>query len=126
MKDQLYILVVAHEPKWQAFIAQVLGTKDYIVHRCSDTESALHEIRDNDFDLIIVDALLENLLESLAANPESYRLLVVSATPSVPEAIWAYRLGALDYVHKAFGESSLLATVESVLLKQPAQQRSLE
>jgi DNA-binding response OmpR family regulator len=119
------ILVAAHEPIWRAFVAKVLRAEGYTVHLCGDTASTLLEIRDNDFDLIIVDILMEDLLEALAKESVSRRLLVVSANPSVFEAITAYRLGAIDYVNKAFGESSLLAIIESALQKQPAQQRSL-
>ncbi len=123
MKDKARILVVDREPDWRTFVAHVLHKGGYIVHLCGDTRSALQEIRATNFDLIIVDALLMDLLRSLAMEPVRYRLLVVTAAPSVPKAISAYRWGALDYINKAFGESSLLATVELVLQKQPAQQR---
>ena len=65
------------------------------------------------------------VIETLAMGSTSYRLIVVSAAPSVSEAIRAYRLGALDYINKAFGEASLLVTVANVLKKQPARQRQL-
>jgi len=67
-----------------------------------------------------VDALFMDWLKTLAVEDKRYRLLVVSVRPDVPEAINAYRLGALDYVHKAFGETSLVTAVKNVLQKSPA------
>jgi DNA-binding NtrC family response regulator len=122
MSNKARIFVVAHEPKWKNFVADVLSPK-YDVHLCHDPEFALQEIRDNDFDLIIVDVLVEDLLEALYEEKVRRRLLVVSAHPSVSEAIRAYRLGALDYANKAFGETSLLVMIENILQKKPAQKR---
>ncbi len=123
MKDQDRILVIDREPKWRTFIVRALRKDGYTVHLCGDSQSALREIIDDNFDLIVIDTLLLNWLDTLAAERARHRLLVVTAAPSVPEAILAYRRGALDYVSKTFDASGLLATVVAVLQKQPVPQQ---
>lgn len=120
------IMVVDNDPEWRSFVAHVLRQAGFVVELYNDVQEALHKIKDDDFDLIIVDAPLLNLLNLLAGETIRHRLLVVSGAPSVPEAITAYRWGALDYINKAFGEATLLQTVTGVLEKPPARQRALE
>ncbi len=122
MRNKAHILVVAHDSQWRAFAAQTLRDEGYSVHVCGDTQSALQDIADDGFDLIVVDALMADLLNALATDPGRHRLLVVTAAQSVPEAILAYRQGALDYVSKAFDLAGWLATISTVLRKQPVQQ----
>lgn len=116
------IMVVDNDPEWRSFVAHVLRQAGHVVALYNDVEEALQKIRDDNFDLVIVDAPLLNLLNLLGGDAIRHRLLVVSGAPSVPEAISAYRWGALDYINKAFGEASFLQTVSSVLEKPPARQ----
>lgn len=120
MSDQTQILVAASGRRWLEFVEEVLRHHEFAVYLCSDSQSAQQTLTQTKIDLIIIDALFMELLKTLAAGSERYRLLVVSVRPDVPEAIDAYRLGALDYVHKAFGEASLVAAVQNVLQKSPA------
>lgn len=123
MKNKENILVIAREPEWQTFVAQALRAAGYKVYLASDKPSALRAIAEHNLDLIIVDAVLAELLKTLAWQYVNNRLLVVTATPSVAEAISAYRYGALDYVSKAFDATNLLEAVAIALQKRPVQQR---
>lgn len=125
MAAKARIMVVDNDPEWRSFVAHVLRQAGHVVELYNDVQKALQTIRDDDFDLIVVDAPLLNLLNLLAGETIRHRLLVVSGAPSVPEAISAYRWGALDYINKAFGEATLLQTVTGVLKKPPAQQRAV-
>ena len=122
MRNKAHILVVAHDQRWREFAAQALRDEGYSVHVCGDTQAALQDIADDGFDLIVVDALMADMLNTLATDPGHHRLLVVTAAQSVPEAILAYRRGALDYVSKAFDLAGWLATISTVLRKKPVQQ----
>lgn len=123
MKEKPPILVVDYDPEWRKFVSHVLRQDGYTVHLADDVQSAFREIKVSNFELIIIDAPLLSALCTLIAEPFRYRLLVVTTSPSVPEAIAAYRWGASDYINKAFGELSLLSTVAAVLGRKPAQQR---
>ncbi len=108
--------------QWREFAAQALRDEEYLVQVCGDTQAALRYIADDGYDLIVVDALMADVLNALAADPGRHRLLVVTAAQSVPEAILAYRRGALDYVSKAFDVYGWLTTISTVLQKKPVQQ----
>jgi DNA-binding NtrC family response regulator len=123
VSDQTRILVIDREPEWREFVGDILRQNEYTVNLFNDLQLASRKIAENNFDLIIVEAPLLGRLKALAATLAAYRLLVVTSGPTVEEAINAYRSGALDYVHKAFGEVSFLMTVATVLQKPPAQPR---
>jgi DNA-binding response OmpR family regulator len=123
VKNKKNILVVAREPEWQTFVVQALRASGYTVYLASDTSSTLRAIAEFEIALIIVDAVLVELLKKLAWQYGNNRVLVVTATPSVAEAISAYRYGAVDYISKAFDASSLLDAVTAALQKRPVQQR---
>lgn len=125
MKQKENILVVAREPEWQTFVTQALRKAGYNVYLAHDKASALGAIAGYQPDLIIVDATLADLLKTLAWQSVDNRLMVVTATPSVAEAVSAYRYGALDYVSKAFDIAGLLEAVTAALQKQPVRQRLL-
>lgn len=119
------ILVVAKPDQWQTFVMQALRKAGYNVYQAHDQASALRAIAGDQPDLIIVDATLADLLKTLAWQYVDNRLMVVTATPSVAEAVSAYRYGALEYLSKAHDIASLLEAVTAALQKQPVQQRLL-
>jgi DNA-binding response OmpR family regulator len=125
VKEQGRILIVDREPEWRRFIVETLQKHGYTVYLGSDAQTTLREIVDDNFDLIVVDALLLDWLDTPAIQRICHRLLVVTAAPSVPEAVGAFRRGALDYVSKAFDAPSLLSIITLALTKQPALQQSL-
>jgi DNA-binding response OmpR family regulator len=113
------MLIIDREPMWRAFVVEALQERGYAVHLGSDVQAALREIRDDHFDLIIIDASLLEWLDAPAIEHLCHRLLVVTATPSVPEALWVFRCGAVDYINKAFDVPDLLRSVAAALRKQP-------
>lgn len=117
------ILIIDREPEWQRFSAQVLNTRGYKVEACTTTEKAMQELDDNGFDLVIVDAVLSNLIDTIATGHTDKRLLVTTTSPSVSEAIMAFRRGALDYVKKVFDRTQLLNAVSDALEKEAIAQR---
>jgi DNA-binding response OmpR family regulator len=125
VKGQGRILVVDREPEWRRFMVETLQKQGYTVYLGRDAQMTLREIADDNFDLIVVDALLLDWLDTPAIHRMCHRLLVVTAAPSVPEAVRAFRRGALDYVSKAFDASGLLGIIALALTKQPALQQSL-
>jgi DNA-binding response OmpR family regulator len=103
-------------------MVQALRAAGYTIIPASDTSSTLQAIAEFEIDLSIVDAVLVELLKTLARQYGKNRVLVVTATPSAAEAILAYRYGAVDYISKAFDASSLLDAVTAALQKRPVHQ----
>jgi len=122
MNHQGRMLIVDREPMWRAFVVEALQASGYSVHLASDAQTTLREIRDDNFDLIIIDASLLQWLDAPTIEHLCHRLLVVTASPSVPEAIWVFRQGVVDYISKAFDASVLLMSVAAAIRKQPVTQ----
>jgi DNA-binding response OmpR family regulator len=91
-----------------------------------DGVSALEQIGDEDFALVLLDINLpkRNGLEVLSAMRASDNLvpvIVISARQGEFDKVNALRLGADDYVTKPFALAELLARIEAVLRRtQPA------
>lgn len=123
MKPIGNILIVDREPEWRIFSTHVLRSTGYTVESCSSTEDALKELAENGFDLIIIDAVLNNLIDTVALEYTDKRLLITTTSPSVPEAVMAFRRGALDYVKKIFDGDLLLSSVSVALRKKAVANR---
>ncbi len=123
MENPKQILVADREPEWIRFATEVLEEAGYVIETDDNVQSALQKLTREHFDLAIVDAPMRQLLEQLSTEAEPRRFLVVTTAPSITEAIFAFRLGAVDYVNKVFDPEALSGLVADVLHKQPAQQR---
>jgi DNA-binding NtrC family response regulator len=101
------ILVVDDEPKILRLIAGYLEESGHSVARCGarlEAEALLeHEI----FDLLITDVRLPDgsgvsLLEHARELCPSLEVILITAFGTIPEAVQAMKLGALDYLEKPF------------------------
>ena len=64
VNQQGRMLIVDREPMWRAFVVEALQKSGYAVHLASDAQTTLREIRDDNFDLIIIDASLLQWLDA--------------------------------------------------------------
>ena len=119
MDERKHILVVDREPEWRGFAARVLLEAGYVVSMHHDVATSLSEISQRASDLVLADASLDNLLNGLAKDHPDVRFVVFTASPSVVEALAAYRRGALDYESKSFDPLLILAAVKNALQKRP-------
>lgn len=114
-----YILVVDREPEWREFVAEQLRDAGYSVSIQLDTASTFREVERRFPDLILADASLSDLVDRLAIDYRSLRFIVFTVSPSVQEALRAFRRGALDYEGKAFDTLALLRVVQVALDSAP-------
>jgi DNA-binding response OmpR family regulator len=124
------ILVVDDEVRLTRHIASSLieaGHDPAIVH---DGESALKEVRNTPFDLIVLDIGLPGIdglevLRRLRAMKISTRVLVLTARGQVQDRVTGLELGADDYLAKPFAMQELVARVRA-LSRRFAEQPELE
>ena len=121
MSHSARILIADSEPEWRNFAIKTLRQAGYNAHGTETSESTLSEIVRGDAELILTDAGLTNLVRTLAIQQQNTRFVVFTTSPSVKDALVAYRYGALDYTTKAFEQGSLLDTIRRALNKQPVQ-----
>ncbi len=85
-----------------------------------DSQRAAKRLREERFDLLIVDIRMPGLsgvqlLRSVRQRDPTVAVLMMTAFPSVETAVESMKLGAADYITKPFLPEDLLATVRRLL-----------
>ena len=116
------ILVVDDSEEIRFLLKTMLDTQGYRVETANDGERALAALRDDSFDLVILDVMMPlkdgyTVLREMrqAGLRESTRVLMLTAKAT--DADWArgYSLGVDDYVTKPFEVDELIDSVRKVL-----------
>jgi len=118
------VLVVDDEPQIRRVLRSTLAARGYEVHDAPTGEDALAAIRQNRFDLVLLDVNmpgmggLEACREIRAGSAVAIIMLTVS--DSEEDKVGALDAGADDYVTKPFGMPELLARIRAALRRLPA------
>lgn len=89
-------------------------------YKCSDGEEALYQIKQNIYDLIILDLMLPEIsgfeiLSKLRKNKINTPVLILTAKDSLQDKVKGLTYGADDYLVKPFEREELLARIEAIL-----------
>ncbi|MBN1326484.1 MAG: sigma-54-dependent Fis family transcriptional regulator [Candidatus Cloacimonetes bacterium] len=101
------ILIVDDEPDMRESLRDLLSRDGYHIEEASDGEEALDLYRQNSFDIVISDIIMQNmdgieLLKQLKkVDPEAVVILITGYS-SIQGAISAIKMGAEDYFTKPF------------------------
>jgi two-component system phosphate regulon response regulator PhoB len=117
-----HVLIVEDERDLQKVIAYNLKQAGFDVVSAHDGETALRAVREERFDLVILDLMLPDLpgteiCRRLKANKETASIPVIMVTAKGEEIdrIVGFELGADDYVVKPFSVRELILRVRAVL-----------
>jgi len=122
------ILIVEDDTNIAKSIKAILSTVNYDCTVCSDGGSAVDEIYNNSYDLILLDIMLPGkdgfeIMEEI--KPREVPVIFLTAKGDVNDRVKGLRLGADDYIPKPFEAIELLARVEAVLRRTNKTQKSL-
>jgi DNA-binding response OmpR family regulator len=114
------LLVVEDENLIARFVARGLQAEGYTTSVAADGETACRRLRQEEWDLVILDLLLPtrdgfDVLRDLAATANQVPVLVLSAKRSVDVKVSALDAGAADFLAKPFALDELLARVRALL-----------
>ncbi|MFK5925661.1 MAG: sigma-54 dependent transcriptional regulator [Desulfuromusa sp.] len=113
------ILIVEDEEMLRESLVDFFQQENYIALSAETLFEARKEMRQHDFDLMILDMKLPDGsgLDLLAEVPDPQSLLVIVATafPEVQTAVTALKLGAFDYINKPFDLDELQILVERAM-----------
>ena len=116
------ILVTDDESNIRLTIRMALETEGYLVREASNGREALKAIEQQTPDLVLLDLnmpvmdgmqMLEQL-KSLAVENKP-RVMVLTAFGSIPTAVKATRLGAVEFMEKPLDPTELRQTIRSIL-----------
>lgn len=125
MKEK--ILVVDDEKDILELIEYNLTKNGYRVKTALSGEDALELIKENDYDLIILDLMLPgvdgfDICKIIKADKQKANIPIVMVTAKADEAdkVAGLEIGADHYVTKPFSPRELLAIVKATLRRKPA------
>jgi len=117
------VLVVDDEQAIADLICYHLSREGFEVGKCHDGESALRLVREDRWDLVILDIMLPRLsgwevLRALGMEKRNVPVLVLSARGEEADKVAGLELGADDYVTKPFSPRELVARVRAHLRRK--------
>jgi two-component system KDP operon response regulator KdpE len=129
MSKRMRFLVVDDEVSIRRFLVTTLTAHGYDVFEVSTGEEALFSIRQNKFDLIILDLVLPDINGIVVASRirefSTIPIIILSVQENEGEKVKALDAGADDYLTKPFGMDELLARIR-VALRHSGQGFSLQ
>lgn len=114
------ILIVEDEPSMQIGLKDNLEIEGYSVALASDGEEGLVKIKNNKFDLILLDVMLPKLsgfdvCKAARTAGISTPIILLTARGEEIDKILGLEFGADDYITKPFSLRELLARVKAIL-----------
>jgi len=120
-----HILIVDDEPNVRLVFRTALESSGYRVSSAEDGEKALLWLESTPIDLVLLDLQMPGVggmevLEGLRETGNDVPVVIVTAHGSVPDAVQAMKLGAIDFLAKPLSPDTLRAVVAEVLARHAA------
>lgn len=112
------ILIVDDDKGIRAVISDFLSKHGFLTHTAGDVEAMRRALRDERFDLIVLDVMMpkEDGLSALRSlGPDAPPVIMLSAVGDDIDRIVGLELGADDYLAKPCNPRELLARIRTVL-----------
>jgi DNA-binding NtrC family response regulator len=114
------ILVVDDEASIRRTLREILEYEDFEVEEAVDGEEALEALRENAYDLVILDVKMPKMdgmevLETIADEGYEVPVLMISGHGTIETAVESTKLGAYDFIEKPPDLNRLLVTVRNAL-----------
>jgi DNA-binding response OmpR family regulator len=122
MSSEKHILIVDDEPNVRLVFRTALQSADYTLSTADNGDSALRWTGETQFDLILLDLQMPGMngmdvLRKLRAGNNDVPVVIVTAHGSVPDAVEAMKLGAIDFLRKPLSPDELRNVVAEVLAR---------
>jgi DNA-binding response OmpR family regulator len=116
------VLVVDDEKNIRLTIAQSLQKLDLEVEDAVNGEEALQKIRQDDFQLVLLDLKLPGMdgmevLRKVRSFNKRIKILIITAHGTVENAVDAMKLGAVDFIQKPFTPDEIRGFVTKALAR---------
>ena len=113
------VCVIDDQAMMRDSLAETLRAQDHKVYSFENAHDALTDIRQRSFDVIITDLRLPGmdgveLLREMRRLGLDVPVVLMTAYASVPTAVEAMKLGAVDFIPKPFTPDEIFNVVENV------------
>src|SRR6266542_3820070 len=118
MTHTFHILVVDDEPSIRETLGGILEDEGYRVTPAADGENGLELLRDQHFDVLLLDIWLPGMdglavLEKVKALEDRPEVVMISGHGTVETAVRATKLGAYDFLEKPLSLEKTLIVVKN-------------
>src|SRR5262249_21205783 len=122
MRTTPRILIVDDEPNVRLMFRTTLQPSGYRVGEAEDGVSALEQLGDGPVDLVLLDLQMPRLggmdgLRRMREHGDETPVIIVTAHGSIPDAVEAMRLGAIDFLSKPVTPEALRRIVGEVIAR---------
>ena len=119
------ILVTEDDVKLAALLGQALTEADHEVRVVGSGERAIDALREDDYDLVLLDVMLPRLdgfatCKRMREQGAAMAILMLTARDDVDDRVRGLDAGADDYLCKPFSLKELLARVRALERRGPA------
>ena len=126
---QAAILIVDDNPEIREIIQILLTGEGFQVHEAANGTQALSQLKENIFDLIILDIMMPkrdgiDVLCQLRRQGNRLPVLLLTAKSEVDDKVLGLDSGANDYLTKPFASQELLARIRAMTREQTVQATS--
>lgn len=123
----LRILVVDDDIQGLSSTKKILEHAGFSVETAEDGQAAIDRVRKEEFDLVISDVRMPRMtglefLSALRHSGKTIPVVLMTAYGRVEDAVFAMKLGAVDFLTKPFKRAALLEAVESATKRAQAAQ----
>ena len=113
------ILIVDDEPSIRRATSLALEASGHYVETAENGGVALRSLRETSFDLVLLDLYLGEesglqLLETIRREHPGVHVVMFTAHASIPNAVEATRLGAVDFLEKPFSPDQLRQALKRI------------
>jgi two-component system response regulator PilR (NtrC family) len=114
--EEKKILVVDDERSMREFLGIMLAKEGFRVTQCPDGETALHQVEEEIFDLVIMDIK--------EMTPETV-VIMITAFASTDTAVQAMKKGAYDYITKPFKIDEIKLIIRNALERKALEKENI-
>ena len=120
---QIRILVVDDDQDIVDLLRVTLSKEGYEVTTCTDPTQVVGQLKASDYHLVLLDFMMPQMdgtqvLEEIRKVDDDVAVIMLTAHPSVDNAVASLRLDASDFLKKPIETQALIATVSKVLAKK--------
>lgn len=114
------IMIVDDEKNIRVMLKRVLSDKQFEIDEAANGREALQKIKQGKYSIILLDLRMPEIdglevIKMLKEQDIDTPIVMMSAYGTVPEAVEAMKLGALDYLVKPFDLDELKITLERII-----------
>ena len=129
IKDK--ILVIDDEAGIRSSLKGILEDEGYSIKTARNGEDALHFIKSNNFDLILLDIWLPEMdgievLKEIKKMDANAQVVMISGHGSIETAVQAIKLGAYDFLEKPLSLEKVILAVKNALKHRKLEEENIQ